>query len=268
MRKSATKTRVTSPVDQVVGGNGDVAQAVAALDAVTPARGSKGKNVGMVIPRLNLCRVHLNLVGETPLIVHAWSVKARDAMFNKQTGKASGGKTNKNPVDDFRGSLYLLSDGSPGFPTSAFKACAVTAANDVELRQTETKRAFRTVGALVAIMAPPHTPENKEFWLPNDELYKKELAKEHKQGLSMREDMVRLQTGVADIRFRGQFPIWSVRLEVILNQSVMSVEQLVGLYNCAGFGCGIGEWRASAPESKSGSFGGFRVEGEAEITGA
>ena len=43
------------------------------------------------------------------------------------------------------------------------------------------------------------------------------------------------------------------------NENVLSMEQIVNLFNIAGFGAGVGEWR---PGSKSGgSFGMFHVDG-------
>lgn len=72
----------------------------------------------------------------------------------------------------------------------------------------------------------------------------------------MREDMVRVGMGVADMRFRGEFKTWSACIPIRYNQGVFSAEQIVNLFNLGGFGCGVGEWR---PE-KGGSFGMYHVE--------
>jgi hypothetical protein len=47
------------------------------------------------------------------------------------------------------------------------------------------------------------------------------------------------------------------------NASVLSADQITNLFNVAGFGVGIGEWRPQ----KNGSFGRLHVEVEAEATG-
>ena len=69
-----------------------------------------------------------------------------------------------------------------------------------------------------------------------------------------REDMVRIQM-TTDIRYRGEFREWSVDLDVQYNAAAVSPEQVVNLFNVAGFAVGVGEWR---PE-KNGSFGMFHV---------
>ena len=53
----------------------------------------------------------VRIVGDTPLIVHAWSEKAKRMMLDKQTGKATKAKHDiKVPVNDFMNSLYWLTD--------------------------------------------------------------------------------------------------------------------------------------------------------------
>jgi len=81
----------------------------------------------VVLPPLQIETVNVTLIGDTPLIVHRWSEKAKKQMLDKQMKKASAGKEAKDPDRDFRESLYVLEDGSYGFPIIGFKAAAVTA---------------------------------------------------------------------------------------------------------------------------------------------
>jgi hypothetical protein len=198
-------------------------------------------------------KIQLTIVGTSPLVVHAWSDKARKIMLDKQRGFASKGKAHKLPVEDFKASLYRLPDNQGfGIPATALKSSAVTAANDVELKKTEMRRAFHVVGDLVKIDAPPIT----EPLTAEDIEYAPEITFEHAQGASMRSDMVRLALSTADIRFRAQFPKWSITFLVEYNSRVISKSQLVNLFNVAGFGVGLCEFR---PE-KGGSWGRFEVE--------
>jgi len=82
-----------------------------------------------------------------------------------------------------------------------------------------------------------------------------ELVQVHCPAPTMREDMVRVGMGTSDIRYRAQYWPWAVDLIVEFNPLAMSAEQVLNLFNTAGFACGVGEWR---PE-RDGSNGRFRV---------
>lgn len=93
------------------------------------------------IPAMDFRMATLHVVGDSPLIVHAWSEKAKRMMLEKQMKKATKGKEVRDPFAEFLDSLYWLSerpaDVTPenfsevaktakfGFPALAFKAAAV-----------------------------------------------------------------------------------------------------------------------------------------------
>ena len=85
----------------------------------------------VTLPPLKIETVNVTLIGDTPLIVHRWSEKAKKQMLDKQMKKASPGKEAKDPERDFRDSLYVLEDGRFGFPIIGFKAAAVTACTSI-----------------------------------------------------------------------------------------------------------------------------------------
>ena len=203
-----------------------------------------------------ICEIHV--IGKTPLIVHAWSEKATRMMLRKQMGEASEGREKKDPFADFKGSLYPVpgEKWQFGVPAPAFKACAVTAANSVELQMTKMRQAFHVQAYTVPIEADPIKAPITEW----DVKYKKELKPYHEVGISMRMDIVRLETGVADLRFRAWWPKWKAKLEVEYNPRMISLAQLLNLFRAGGFGCGICEWRPSAPQCRSGEYGRFEIE--------
>ena len=177
--------------------------------------------------------MRVRLIGDAPLICHAWSHKAKEEMLHKQMKKAKQAKAAKDPEQDFRDSLYEHPEGGYGFPAVAFKAAAVDACSHVDgITKVEARGAFHINGDLVKINGTP----------------------------TMREDMVRIGMGTADIRYRGQFDPWSVDIELRYNAGVLSAEQIIHLFNVAGFGIGVGEWRPQ----RDGSFGLFHVATEAE----
>lgn len=187
------------------------------------------------VPGIQKHRTQIILVGDAPLVVHRWSEKAKKEMLAKQTKQARGGRAAKDPHQDFLDSLYEHPEGGYGFPVIAFKAAAVSACRYVEgIPMTVARGAFHLPGELVKLIAPEPT---------------------------MREDMVRVGMGTADIRYRGQFDPWSVKLDMVYNASALSLEQIVNLFEIAGFGVGVGEWR---PE-KDGQMGLFHVESAMEV---
>lgn len=206
------------------------------------------KTETIVIPAINIKRATITIVGDSPLIVHKWSEKARKEILDKQMKKAkTKGHDAKDPVADFIDSLYWL-DGEPeqkdeagfteaiqngarfGFPATAVKAAAVAAGyrSGVTKDKVSMNAAFHVDGEYIEVQGVPE----------------------------MREDMVRVGMGTADIRYRGEFKSWHSTFEVKYNASAISLEQLVNLFNLGGFACGLGEWR---PE-KGGAFGMFHVE--------
>ena len=71
----------------------------------------------------------------------------------------------------------------------------------------------------------------------------------------MREDIVRVGMGSADLRFRPVYDPWAINLRVTYDADLLNAETIFNLFERAGFGIGLGEWR---PE-KGGEWGRFRV---------
>jgi hypothetical protein len=201
---------------------------------------AKGKNIEsqmIEVPELNVRRLKVRVVGTSPLVLHAWSAKSKRQMEETQAGKPRQGRKNREPRDpqgDYEGAMYLCPDGRPGVPARLFKAAMVTASNDVGLFKTVMKRAFFVEGDVLL--------------LEGDEP-------------KMNESFVRLESGVADLRYRPQWTHWSVELTIQYNASIISAAHLVNLLRTAGFGCGIGEGRASSPRGTGMGWGAFEVVG-------
>lgn len=65
------------------------------------------------ITPISIKSVPIRIVGDSPLIVHAWSEKAKRMMLDAQMGKTkTKAKEVKDPFDDFVQSLYWL-QGKP-----------------------------------------------------------------------------------------------------------------------------------------------------------
>ena len=190
--------------------------------------------VPVVLPKLNLQYMEITLVGDSALICHNWSKKAKQQMRDKQMKRAKQAKEAKDPQQDYLESLYPDSDGGYGFPSVAFKNAAVDACSHVDgVTKVQARGAFHVMNELVKLTGAP----------------------------SMREDMVRIAMQNADIRYRGQFKKWSATLRIRFNANVLSAEQIVNLFDTAGFSIGVGDWRPQ----KNGSFGMFHVARDGEL---
>lgn len=178
----------------------------------------------------------VDIKGTAPLIVHRWSEKAREMMLSAQQGRKNP-KQLKDPQADYESSMYKFEDGGDGFPVMAFKSATVKGGGRLfgksvkmtELRQLLTflPHGIGTDGTqLVQIVGEP----------------------------IMREDMVRVGMGTADIRYRAEYRDWSAQLRIEFVPSVIDLDSVVALVDAGGTN-GVGEWR---PE-KSGSYGTYEV---------
>ena len=200
------------------------------------------------IPKIDIRTISFRIVGDSPLIMHAWDPKTKEEMLDKMLGKAKTKvREQKDPVREFIESMYWL-EGKPekltsagfeaamksgkakfGFPSVAFKSAAVSAGYRAKVSKDKVSMygAFHIDSQYVEINGTP----------------------------VMREDMVRVSNGAPDIRYRGEFPEWFADVAIRYNAGVLSDEQVVNLFNLGGFAVGVGEWR---PE-KGGVHGMFSV---------
>lgn len=188
------------------------------------------------------------IVGDTPLITHAWSEKARREMLEKQVKATKPGKVARDPQADFVNSLYEMGEGAYGFPATGVKKCILSAAHkDKGIPRSTVMAALflqadmvRTRPALAgAICDMPLI----RIWGGEPE---------------MREDMVRIGSGLnktANLAYRGQFTVWAMQIRGRFNASVVTPDQLAFLIQESGLASGIGEWR----NERSGMFGAFHL---------
>jgi len=174
-------------------------------------------------------------------------------MLGKQMKEAKGGRDARDPFAEVEAARYILPDGRDGFPAVGFKAAAVTACTSLaDVTKVAARQAFRIAGismnapgviegafvrtALVPIVAHPPT---------------------------IREDVVRLSGmgRTAEVRFRPMYPDWGVVLDIYLNAQIVSVSQLATMFQAAGHGVGVGDYR---PE-RDGDCGTFELVSEAQF---
>lgn len=208
---------------------------------------------------LEIKTVQLKIVGDTPLIMHKWSVKGKRQMLEAQMGLKKGKKKAiRNPVADFIESMYWLENEPEidetmtpeecekaffeaikngarfGFPVTAFKQAGISAA----YRLGWAKNKMEGRGA---------------FFIDSDENGLIEIKADTP---IMREDCVKIGMGTSDLRYRGEFRNWSATMTIQYNASGQySIENIVNIMNAGGYVCGVGEWR---PE-RDGQYGMYHV---------
>lgn len=197
----------------------------------------KTKAMAVEIPQLNLKQCQITLIGETPLLVHKFSEKAKREIEEKQQKKAKNAKEARNPHEEYMASLYAFpgKKNKYGVPTSGVKNCAVTACKFTDgFPMTKARGSFHVVdngsGLIEIIGSEPKLDER----------------------------MVRIG-GIQKIstpRYRARFDDWKLTFTVKYNASIISPAMLVNLFENAGFSVGLCEHR---PE-KNGSLGMFRVQ--------
>lgn len=192
------------------------------------------------IESIKVERLHIPIVGTAPLIVHAWSHKAKRQMLDAQQGRKTV-KEHRDPQADYESSLYRTETGF-GFPVLAFKAATVGAARffGKAVRMTEIRQFVFFQGVPSADKTQLLTPITGE---PR-----------------MREDMVRVGMGT-DLRYRGEFLDWTAVLDVTYVTSALDRASVVSLIEAGGLGVGVGEWR---PE-KNGQNGTYAVDTTRDI---
>ena len=160
-------------------------------------------------------------------------------MLDAQQGKKTP-KQPKDPQQDFEASMYRFDDGGHGFPIMAFKSAMVKGGARIfgkAVKMTELRQ--------LCIFQPDGIGTDGT-----------QLARLIGPDPIMREDMVRVGMGTADIRYRAEYRDWSALLRIEFVPSVIDLSSVVALVDAGGTN-GVGEWR---PE-KSGSFGTYEVVG-------
>lgn len=202
---------------------------------------------------LEIRKAKIKIVGDTPLIVHAWSEKAKKMMLDaQQKATKTKAKDIRDPYDDFIQSLYWL-EGKPEEST-------------VEAFEQAVKNGAKWGFPVGAIKQAGNAAAYRSGWVKNQmELRGSyflqtefgEMAEIKGSIPQIREDMVRIGMGSADLRYRGEFKDWYIDCTIEYNAGGnLTLDQIVNVINAGGYIVGIGEWR---PE-KDGTFGRYHVE--------
>jgi hypothetical protein len=180
--------------------------------------------------------------GTSPIIMHQWSEKAKSMMRDKQqAGKKTRERELRKPEDEAEAATYRTEGGDVGIPAMAFKSSILTAAHkDIGIEKTLVRKALFLIckdPGLVIAFSECDEP-------------------------IVREDMVRVGMGAADLRYRPEFRNWKCVVELEIDAELLQAGDVLALIGRAGFGVGLCEWR---PE-KGGEFGRYEVDPDVPVT--
>ena len=194
------------------------------------------------------------IIGDTPLITHSWSEKARLEMLRKQVKAVkAAGRQARDPDEDYRNSLYEIRKDTYAFPTTAVKLALMSAAHvDKGVSKTSI---LSNVWLDCAMYKVRPALETAVCDMPLTRIYG---AKPE-----MREDMVRVGAGLnktSTLAYRAQFFPWAARITGRFNPTQVPAESLAFLFDEAGRACGLCDWR----NEKRGVFGSFHLSSAEE----
>jgi hypothetical protein len=194
----------------------------------------------IAIDRIGAETIVIPILGTAPLIVHRFAEKGKLQMLNAMQGRKMP-KESKDPQAEYEAAFYRLNDGGYGFPVIAFKAASVGACRFYSgVTMTALKQ-------FMFMSGEPGTGGQQLVRIDGEP--------------QMREDVVRVGRGGADLRYRPIFEKWTTELTVTYVVSVLTRQSVLSLVDAGGMGVGVGEWR---PE-KDGDFGTYRLDPDRDV---
>lgn len=214
----------------------------------------------ITIKPVQIKKTAVRIVGDTPLIVHAWSDKAKQMILDAQTGKKKGKQKPKRvPAADFVEGAYWLTP-KPEYSDDP------TDEEVIEAFDKAIAEGARFGFPATAIKQAANSAAYRLGWVKNQaglrgawfiEADENGLVEVHSDTPVIREDMVKIGMGTADLRYRPQFNNWYCDLTISYNASgEFDLDSIINALNAGGYCVGIGEWR---PE-RDGIFGRFHIE--------
>lgn len=200
----------------------------------------------ITIPQIELGWLTVKISGVTPLIVNKFRDDSREQIEKKQQKKARAEKAAREPFKEFLGALHVIEMGKPdpekgrvmggtyGFPSEGLKKSLVVAGGRfADETMTILRGVLNITVDLIPIVGSDPEMRSGDFVMLNS------------------------GKGPASIAYRPMFREWSMEVPVIFMKTMISEEQILNLFQMAGFAVGIGAWR---PE-KNGTFGQFGIVG-------
>jgi len=204
----------------------------------------RAKNEEIVITAPDLRDINFLIRGDAPYVQNKFSAKARMEMEDAQS--RTGAKPKKREPKDFQETwqqaLHVSTEGWYGIPANGIRAAMVSACRIVGFAMTQAK---------LAVFVPAHGFDEDDGT---------PLIKITKGSPMIHKGMVRLATGVADVRWR---PIWHPGWEAIVpfryDAGMFTASDVGNLFQRVGMQVGLGEGRPDSKKSVGMGWGTFQI---------
>lgn len=221
------------------------AQATKAAEE-TAAKNSKGAQLVIQPPNFQIAEFRIR--GTAPYVQNKFSAKAREAMKATQeagqTGKKGKAKVPKDFQASYKAAMHRSGAGWHGIPAPAFRNAMISACKAVGFHMTKAKLSVFAMAD--GIDVDDGTP----------------LVKISKGKPAYHEGLVRLASGVCDIRPRPMWPIgWEAQVRIRFDADQFTLTDVANLMVRAGIQVGIGEGRPDSKSSCGCDWGTFEVLG-------
>jgi len=193
-------------------------------------------------PNTQYATVHI--IGTSPYVQHAFSQKAQAQMEETQRAGTQARSRKKREARDFeadyRAAMHLSEEGWNGIPAPAFRNAAIATCRLVGFVMARAKLSiFVEADGYDAVDGTPLVriqgePEIHKGWGRND-------------------------NGSADLRWRPMWREWEALVRVRWDGDQFSAGDVFNLFARAGLQVGIGEGRASSPNSNGLGWGFWRI---------
>ena len=213
-------------------------------------------------------KANITIVGDTPLIVHAWGEKAKKEMLAAQQKdkKAKKAMDIRDPFAEFMDAMYWVTPKPEERTPKAFEQAIQNGAKFgfpvIAIKQAALSACYR------AGLIPNQVGMKCSFYLNAVDGITQESGLElgvieTDNPPALREDMVKIggMSKTADLRYRPEFKDWKMRLTIsLIATGAFTMTSIINGINMAGMMNGIGEWRME----RDGEFGHYHVEVDGE----
>lgn len=210
-----------------------------------------------------IIKTNITIVGDTPLLVHAWGEKAKKMMLAAQQKLKPDKKAMaiRDPFEEFIEAAYWITPKPEEHTPEAFEEAVANGAKFgfpvIAVKQAALSACYR------AGIIPNQTGMKCVFFINAQNGVNKGTGSElavidTDEPPQLREDMVKIGgiNKTADLRYRPCFNNWKLHLTVeLIDVGTFSMESLINAINLGGLMNGIGEWR----QERDGEFGRFHV---------